>query len=426
MTSPEPASQKGPPPDSAFAQQPRAIPGASDGGCVVCGSGSVWTFAEMKGVPVHSNVLAASRAQALQVPTGDLEMRCCRDCGHVYNAAFRPERMTYTSDYENSLFVSPTYRAYAEALVADLIKRFGLRGKRVVEIGCGSGEFLKLLCDQGENDGIGFDPSGLAGRCIEGHPKIRFVREHYTPKHADVDADFLCCRQVLEHVPAPRAFLREIKNALPTRKRVGVLFEVPDVLFMLEAHSSWDFIYEHCSYFSMSSLNRLFAMAGFTVLDVWRAFHNQFLCVCAEPLREGAVAKGATAEFDPHEVVRNAQAFAEVFREQRHAWNQTLRSYAESRAKVVLWGAGSKGVTFLNVVQSSRSIGYVVDINDQKCGKFIPGTGQRIVSPGFLKEHRPDVVILMNPAYETEVRATLAGMKINPRIVAVSQPALAS
>lgn len=426
MTSPKPASQKDTDPDSAFAQRPSASVGALDDGCVVCGSGSVWTFAEMKGVPVHSNVLAAARAQALQVPTGDLEMRCCKECGHVYNAAFRPERMTYTADYENSLFVSPTYRAYAEALVADLIERFGLRGKRVVEIGCGSGEFLKLLCDQGENDGIGFDPSALAGRCIEGHPRIRFVREHYTSKHADVDADFLCCRQVLEHVPAPRAFLRDIKSALPTRKRVGVLFEVPDVMFMLEARSSWDFIYEHCSYFSMSSLNRVFSMAGFRVLGGWRAFHNQFLCVCAEPVPEGVVANGATGEFDRHEVVRNAQAFAEVFQEQRHSWDQNLRSYAEAGAKVVLWSAGSKGVTFLNVVQGSGSIKYVVDINDQKCGKFIPGTGQQIVSPDVLKEYRPDVVILMNPAYETEVRATLAGMKINPRIVAVSQPALAS
>ena len=142
------------------------------GRCQVCGSGDAWTFAEIGGLPIHSNILALSRPEALRVPKGDLEMRCCRDCGHVYNAAFSSRETQYSSDYENSLFFSQTYSTYASSLATELIERFDLHGKRVVEIGCGSGDFLRLLCEKGGNDGIGFDPSASAGRSVAQHPRI--------------------------------------------------------------------------------------------------------------------------------------------------------------------------------------------------------------------------------------------------------------
>jgi hypothetical protein len=43
------------------------------------------------------------------------------------------------------------------------------------------------------------------------------------------------------------------------------------------------------------------------------------------------------------------------------------------------------------------------------------------VSPDFLKKYEPEAVILMNPAYEAEVRKTLRAMKLNPKILPVNQ-----
>ena len=68
-----------------------------------------------------------------------------------------------------------------------------------------------------------------------------------------------------------------------------------------------------------------------------------------------------------------------------------------------MWGAGSKGVTFLNMIDSRYQIEYVIDINPRKHGKYIPGTGQKIVSPEFLREYIPDIVIVMNLIYENEI-----------------------
>jgi hypothetical protein len=70
-----------------------------------------------------------------------------------------------------------------------------------------------------------------------------------------------------------------------------------------------------------------------------------------------------------------------------------------------VWGVGSKGVTFLNVMSAGHeTVPYCVDLNPRKHGQFVVGTGQQIVPPAFLREYRPDLVIVMNGIYESEIR----------------------
>jgi len=59
---------------------------------------------------------------------------------------------------------SPFFRAWHEGLAQRLIDRYSLRAKKIIEIGCGKGEFLALLCDLGHNRGIGFDPAYVPER----------------------------------------------------------------------------------------------------------------------------------------------------------------------------------------------------------------------------------------------------------------------
>jgi hypothetical protein len=80
----------------------------------------------------------------------------------------------------------------------------------------------------------------------------------------------------------------------------------------------------------------------------------------------------------------------------------------------VVWGAGSKGVMFLNHVQNRNGVEYVVDINPQKQGMFVAGTGQQIVSPQFLQLYRPDVIVVMNVIYQKEIQEVTAGLGLFP------------
>ena len=75
--------------------------------------------------------------------------------------------------------------------------------------------------------------------------------------------------------------------------------------------------------------------------------------------------------------------------------------------KVVIWGGGSKSVGFLTQFDDIGLIDHVVDINPHMQGNYIPGIGKQYVGPEFLREYKPDVVILMNSVYTSEVRKML-------------------
>ena len=85
--------------------------------------------------------------------------------------------------------------------------------------------------------------------------------------------------------------------------------------------------------------------------------------------------------------------------------------------RAVVWGAGSKAVSFLNALEITDEIPYVVDINPYKKGRYIPGSGQKIVQPLFLKKLRPEIVILMNPIYRQEIEAQLRKFEVKAELI---------
>ena len=87
----------------------------------------------------------------------------------------------------------------------------------------------------------------------------------------------------------------------------------------------------------------------------------------------------------------------------------------------MLWGAGSKGVSFVNVLAASEEIDFLIDLNPYKDGRFVPGTGHQVRAPAFLAEFKPDAVVVMNPLYADEIARDLRGMALSPKIL-VDEP----
>ena len=387
------------------------------GRCPVCAWRSVSIFWEMVGLPVHCNVLCKTREEALGVPRGDIRLAVCTHCGFVYNRAFDVGRMDYGSAYENSLHFSPRFQEYAVALAGRLIERYGLRGRAVLEIACGSGDFLRLLCELGGNRGIGFDPSHVSGGSAqERGDNPRFIREFYSERHADYDADLICCRHALEHIPDPVGFLRMLRDNIGARPDTIVFFEVPNILYTLRDLGVWDIIYEHCSYFGVHSLAQSFELSGFIVKQVTEAFGGQFICLEAVP-RRGHAPDGADGLDADDGLLRATRYYSARFRDKLADWRNLLAETAERGQRLVVWGAGSKGVTFLNMLRDAGSVDYVVDINPRKHGMYVAGTGQKIVGPQFLQEYKPHTVIVVNPVYRDEIRSRLGQMGVQANVL---------
>lgn len=385
------------------------------GACPCCAAPSPRSLEPIRGVPVLCNVLHADRDAARAAAAGDLDLRFCESCGHLWNAAFAPDRVTYDAEYENSLHYSARFQAFARALAADLAARHGLAGGTVVEIACGKGDFLGLLREAGAARAVGFDPSFEPDRHGE-VPGVEVRRELFTAATAgDLSCDLLCCRHALEHMADPVDFLRLIHGALAGSPAAPVYLEVPNGFWTLRDLGVWDLIYEHPQYFSARSLATAMARAGFAPEAVDEAFGGQFLG-CRAVRRDGPVAAPRTDLADPAALGARFDAAA---RERRGAWAERLAGWRREGRRAVLWGAGSKGVTFLNVLGAGEEIAGVVDINPHKQGRYVPGTGHPVLAPDAVAAVDPVAVVVMNPLYRDEIGADLAARGCRPELLTV-------
>lgn len=380
--------------------------------CPICYSDLTEYILTISQVPIHCNILFASRDAAKNTPRGDISLFYCGNCGHIYNAAFQAGRMTYDGEYENSLHFSPRFQAYADSLAVDLVTRYDLKGKDLLEIGSGKGEFLKLLCQIGSNRGIGFDPSYVPEE-RENNGRVQIFRDYYSQKYAHLPADFIISRHVFEHLAEPTEFLFMLREIIADRSGTIVFFEVPNAAWTIEDMGIWDLIYEHYSYFTRQSLEYVFQKAGFNVLKTAERFNRQFLTVEARP--HGNKQKDLTSN-NLESLSRFVENFSKRYYEKFSKWRQTIAGMRTNAERAVVWGAGSKGATFLTVINPKDVVTHVVDINPRKQGKFVAGSGLEIIPPESLLKICPDKVILMNGNYESEVKNYLMKTGISAEI----------
>jgi 2-polyprenyl-3-methyl-5-hydroxy-6-metoxy-1,4-benzoquinol methylase len=379
--------------------------------CPVCQGRAPTVFLDRDRVPVQQNLLVESRRAALETPRGRLRLVVCEQCGFVFNQSFDPKLFVYDECYDNTQSCSPLFDAYLDDLVHDLVEHRNLRGSRIVEVGCGKGLFLKKLVEaDAGNRGCGFDPS-YRGRLSQLDDRLTFEKRYYDSSCRDTPADAVICRHVIEHVADPVGLLQTIRRTLEHSHHARLFLETPCAEWILTNGVIWDFFYEHCSYFTAASLATALTTAGFRMTVVRHVFGGQYLWVEAS-LAE--VDKDFAVPLGPGAIPELARSFATQERARIEAWKGEVQALAKD-GKVAIWGAGAKGVTFAHLIDPEcQRIACVVDVNPNKQGHFVPGTGHPIISQRDMEAYQVRSALVLNPNYLGEIEASLqkAGLEI--------------
>jgi len=211
--------------------------------------------------------------------------------------------------------------------------------------------------------------------------------------------DLLVCRHVLEHLDEPSDLLASLRRILGRRPGAAVYFEVPNLDDILVGGGMWDVIYQHVWYFGAVSLEWLFEANGFEITDVRTPFGGSFLSLEARP----GAPRVADRSHDVESLAVLVGAFARRLEQRRDHWATEIDRSRSRGEQIALWGAGAKGVTFLNAVEGGVDIDSVIDVNPRKQGSHVPGTGQPIVGPDAAVRAGVERVLVMNPNYHQEI-----------------------
>jgi len=390
--------------------------------CPLCGSSRLWVFYTLTNVPASCNRLWKNKDDAINCPKGDIKLAFCRSCTFVSNMAIEPEKNQYGSGYDNSLFYSAHFQEFAKKLASTLVEQYGLYSKNIVEIGGGKVDFLTLLVGSGKNCGFRFDP--FNSKVDDVNQKINSSKGSVSRSFPFLDEgkkiDFVFSYHELEHMNNPKSFLKDMWMLLSKSGSTQVFFSVPNALKAFEEGDYSDIIYEHVSYFTIPSLYFLFSRCGFEISTVQETRGEIFDSIHVYATRKQDKIKNLKpiSERAVSQIEQIIQKFSAKTLENIKERSQQLTKLLDKGNRIAIWGAGARGVTFLNIFKDQR-IEYAVDINPHKHGMYVPGTGQKIVKPEFLVKYKPDFILLANPAYRKEIKRMLDELKIKVKFISL-------
>ena len=351
--------------------------------------------------PVVLNYRFTTPAAAARVRRRDIVLVQCQRCGLVFNTALDTAAIPYDANYENRQCFSPAFQNHLQSLADHLIGRHQLSGKKILEVGCGKGDFLRLLCRRARANGVGYDTSfsGPAGRASGG---VTFYRGYVSAPQIRDRFDALICRHVVEHVPNIGEFLAELRAIAAACGNPVTVIETPAFEWITANLCFWDVFYEHCNYFTRPCLAWLCQRAGFRAADHRVVFGGQYQLL---ELKLGYPPKAKAGAPPAITATGNLGPFARQAQRRLITLEKELRGLGAARGWAI-WGAGAKGVALVNRLQSLKPR-FVIDSNPAKQGCFVPGSRVPVIGPTDPRIPGLALVLVANPNYEAEISSIL-------------------
>jgi SAM-dependent methyltransferase len=366
--------------------------------------------------PLANSYLKPSQLSNME-PFYPLHVYVCVTCLLVQLEEFaRPDHIF--SDY--AYFSSYSMLRHAKNYVEMAVSRFNLNRKSlVVEIASNDGYLLQHFVGKGIPV-LGIEPAAnVAEEAVRKGIKtiIRFFGEETAHQlvREGIRADVIVANNVLAHVPKLNDFVRGMRVLLAPNGVVTA--EFPHLMRLMEENQFDTIYHEHFSYFSLTTVKRIFATHGLVLFDVDEVpTHGGSLRIYARHVEDTSktvsrrvldlTRREAEAGYDR---VERYLTFAGKAKEIKRKVLSFLITAKGAGKSIVGYGAAAKGNTFLNYCGIRDDfIDYVVDRSPHKQGLYLPGTHIPILPPDKVKETKPDYLFLLAWNLKDEITREMA------------------
>lgn len=336
-----------------------------------------------------------------------LKVFVCDNCFLVQVDEYKKSNAIFNVDYAYFSSYSTTWLAHAKKYTDEMTQRFGLNGQsRIIEIASNDGYLLQYFKEK-EIPVLGIEPTSNTAR-VAIQKGIETLTDFFgTPLAAqlvkkEIRADLLLGNNVLAHVPDIVDFVKGMKLVL---KNDGVItMEFPHLLQLVNQNQFDTIYHEHFSYLSFYTVEKIFEAQGLVLFDVEELpTHGGSLRIYAKHKEDttkeisGRIEKLRTKE---KEAGIDKKSFYDGFSEKalkvKLDFTAFLVEQSKAGKKVAAYGAAAKGNTLLNYCGIKNDmIAFVADANPAKQNKYLPASHIPVVDEEYLKNEKPDYVIIL-------------------------------
>jgi SAM-dependent methyltransferase len=386
--------------------------------CRHCGKELTYTFIDLGSSPPSNSYLteAAMRGTEKWYP---LKVLVCDHCWLVQTEDFVGVAEMFSEDYAYFSSYSSSWLEHAKIYVDRMITRFHLNGQsNVVEVAANDGYLLQYV-DEKNIPCYGIEPTH--GTAVAARQKgIEIIEEFFGEQKAielverDKQADLMIANNVLAHVPNINDFVKGF--ALLLKPEGVATFEFPHLLNLVQFNQFDTIYHEHYSYLSIVSVQSIFEANGLSLFDIEElTTHGGSLRVYAQRTDTGQQPICSTVS-----KLKNKEKMAGVnslqyYKDFQYRVEKVkidllnfLTQAKKDGKRVAAYGAAAKGNTMMNFAGIRPDlISYVVDKNPAKQGKYMPGSRISIKKEQYLKDDKPDFVIILPWNLKDEVMGQL-------------------
>jgi SAM-dependent methyltransferase len=369
-----------------------------------------------------SNAYIDAESKPRMEPFYPLHTYVCDNCFLVQLPEFESPEHIF-GDYAYFSSYSESWLRHASRYTDAMVKRFGLDATcKVIEIASNDGYLLQYFASKGIAV-LGIEPArNVATVALEkGIPTLTdFFGVETATRLAEEGhhADLLLGNNVLAHVPDLNDFVAGMKIIL---KPHGVItMEFPHLLCLMRENQFDTIYHEHFSYFSFTTVEKVFSRHGLTLFDVEELpTHGGSLriygCHAEDVTKtvETSVTELKTREAEAGLTTSAAySSFAEQVRETKRALLEFLITARRQGKHIAGYGAPAKGNTLLNYCGIRQDfLDYTVDVSPHKQGRLLPGTHIPIHAPDRIRETKPDYVLILPWNLRSEIMGQMAHIR---------------
>ncbi|MBS0623802.1 MAG: class I SAM-dependent methyltransferase [Verrucomicrobia bacterium] len=370
--------------------------------CRFCGTTLQHTFCNLGVSPLSNAYLTSSQLQEKE-HFYPLHVYVCSQCLLVQLPTLHTPDEIF-SEYAYFSSYSSSWLEHAKAYVNMISKRFKLHEHSyVMELASNDGYLLQFF-RQRNIPVLGIEPAKNVAQVArdKGIPTRSDFFGCELAKEYLGQVDLLIANNVLAHVPDLNDFVEGMKRVL---KPQGVMtLEFPHLLRLMDENQFDTIYHEHFSYFSLLSVQRVFAAHGLMIFDVEQlpthggslriyVKHAEDLCKQQEPSVQKLIEEEKSKGLDMLETYLQFERQAQEVRADLLSF---LQQAHQDNKTVIAYGAPAKGNTLLNYCGlNTKFLPFTVDKNTYKQGRFLPGTHIPIFSPSKILEIKPDYVLIL-------------------------------